>query len=132
MGGSGALFGTGSGAASTLMPILGLAGPSEDCLFANVWTPIAAGTDLSSMPKKAVMFWIFGGGFSLGDSSTYDGSSLAASQDVVVVSANFRTNVFGFPGAPDLPDQNVGLLDQRLTLEWTRDSRRLVAIRREL
>jgi hypothetical protein len=30
---------------------------------------------------------------------------------------SYRVNIFGFPGAPGLSDQNLGLLDQRLTVE---------------
>ena len=40
---------------------------------------------------------------------------------MVVVSANYRVNIFGFSGAPGLT-QNLGLLDQRLALEWTRNN----------
>jgi carboxylesterase type B len=40
----------------------------------------------------------------------------------VVVSINYRVNVFGFPRADFLPAQNVGLLDQRLGVEWVRDN----------
>lgn len=40
------------------------------------------------------MFWIFGGGLKYGHAGQelYDGSNLAASQDVVVVTINYRTN----------------------------------------
>lgn len=34
---------------------------------------------------------------------------------------SYRLNIFGFPGAPGLP-QNVGLLDQRMAVEWVRDN----------
>jgi carboxylesterase type B len=50
---------------------------------------------------------------------------LAKNQDVVVVSINYRTNVFGFPfgsvadGIP-LNERNLGLLDQELALQWVR------------
>jgi cholinesterase len=47
---------------------------------------------------------------------------MANFQDIVVVSINYRVNVFGFPGAPTLSDPNPGLLDQRLAIEWTRDN----------
>ena len=30
---------------------------------------------------------------------------------------SYRLNIFGFPGLPGM-DQNVGLLDQRLAIEW--------------
>ncbi|KAL8748564.1 MAG: hypothetical protein Q9184_007216 [Pyrenodesmia sp. 2 TL-2023] len=62
-------------------------------------------------------------GWSIGSSNTpyYNGQYLADSQDVVVVTLNFRINVFGFSGAPNTA-QNVGLLDQRLAVEWIRDN----------
>ncbi|KAL8729327.1 MAG: hypothetical protein Q9166_004824 [cf. Caloplaca sp. 2 TL-2023] len=34
---------------------------------------------------------------------------------------SYRVSLFGFPGLPGL-DQNVGLLDQRLAVEWVRDN----------
>ncbi|KAL2861210.1 cholinesterase [Aspergillus lucknowensis] len=90
----------------------------EDCFGINVWTKPQTGEE-----KKAVLFWIYGGGFSIGsaNSPVYDGSILADENDVVVVSFNYRLNIFGFSGAPGQP-ANVGLLDQRLALEWTRDN----------
>ncbi|EAU33869.1 cholinesterase [Aspergillus terreus NIH2624] len=90
----------------------------EDCLTINVWSKPQQGEQ-----KKAVLFWIYGGGFAIGSASSavYDGSILADENDVVVVSFNYRLNIFGFSGAPGQP-WNVGLLDQRLALEWTRDN----------
>jgi cholinesterase len=92
---------------------------SEDCLFLNVFTKPQVGEK-----NKAVMVWFYGGGFSIGDSATpvYIGSKLAANQDVVVVTVNYRMNVFGFPGAPTLPNQNLAILDQRMAVEWVRDN----------
>ena len=54
----------------------------------------------------------------------YDGASFAKNQDVVFVSFNYRTNVFGFPTAPELPvtGNNLGLLDQGLALAWVQDN----------
>lgn len=37
------------------------------------------------------------------------------------MSVNYRLGIFGFPGSP-ASDTNLGLLDQRLALEWTRDN----------
>lgn len=34
---------------------------------------------------------------------------------------SYRLNIFGFPGAPGI-QQNAGLLDQRMALEWLRDN----------
>lgn len=56
---------------------------SEDCLFLNVWTKPQVGEK-----NKAVLVWIYGGGFVVGDSANvvYNGAYLAEEQDVVVVS----------------------------------------------
>lgn len=92
---------------------------AEDCLSLNVWAPRDAPAG-----SKAVLLWFFGGGFSFGSGSLplHDGALLAAEQDVVVVTFNYRTNVFGFPGDASLPpgERNLGFLDQRLALEWVR------------
>ena len=40
---------------------------------------------------------------------------------MVVVTLNFRINIFGYPGAPG-ESQNLGLQDQRLAVEWVRDN----------
>lgn len=51
---------------------------------------------------------------------TYDGSVFASYEDVIVVTTNYRTNVFGFPSSPELPEtgRNLGFLDQRMALDW--------------
>jgi hypothetical protein len=65
-------------------------------------------------------------GFVTGTASlpVYDGTSFAKNQDVVFVSFNYRTNVFGFPTASDLPSSgnNLGFLDQELVLAWVQDN----------
>lgn len=92
---------------------------SEDCLTINVWTKPQSGN-----PGKAVMLWVHGGGFNTGSSASpsYNGARLAAEHDVVVVSFNYRLNVFGFPGAPFMQQNNLGLLDQRMAVEWINDN----------
>ena len=45
----------------------------------------------------------------------------ADEHDVIVVSLNYRLNIFGFPRAPFLDDKNLGLLDQRMATVWVRD-----------
>lgn len=91
---------------------------SEDCLYLNVYTPNKPGPP-GGWP---VMYWFFGGALQWGSASVlqYDGARLAGYHDVVVVSGNYRTNVFGFSGSPELPvnERNVGFLDQRLALDW--------------
>jgi len=63
------------------------AGPSEDCLFLNVYAPADA-TDKSKLP---VMFWIHGGGFAGGASSEprHNGDFLPL-KGVVLVTINYR------------------------------------------
>ncbi|MEK1933708.1 MAG: carboxylesterase/lipase family protein [Pararhizobium sp.] len=95
---------------------------SEDCLFLNVFTPDLRG-------KRPVMFWIHGGGWReySGTAPGFDGSRLAASQDVVVITVNHRLNAFGFL-ALDGDDErfadsgNAGVLDIVAALEWVRDN----------
>ncbi|KAF2816932.1 putative extracellular lipase [Mytilinidion resinicola] len=98
----------------------------EDCLTLNVIRP--AGTTASS--ELPVLFWIFGGGFELGWSSMYDGAQLVSDsvnqgKPIVFVAVNYRVGGFGFlPGAEILADgsANLGLLDQRLGLQWVADN----------
>ena len=39
----------------------------------------------------------------------------------MIVTVNYRINIFGFPGAPG-HIQNAGMRDQRLAIEWLRDN----------
>jgi para-nitrobenzyl esterase len=96
-------------------------GPSEDCLYLNVWTPAK-----SAGAKLPVMVWIFGGGYHAGDTSEprQDGGRLAA-KGVVVVSMNYRLGVFGFFSHPELTAEsgrsasgNYGIMDQTAALRW--------------
>jgi para-nitrobenzyl esterase len=96
-------------------------GPSEDCLYLNVWTPAK-----SADAHLPVMVWIYGGGFVAGSSSEprQDGEYLAE-KGVVVVSFNYRLGLFGFFAHPGLVKEsphhaagNYGLLDQIAALEW--------------
>lgn len=93
----------------------------EDCLYVDVYT-----TTTDPQAKLPVLFWIYGGGFSVGHSLSYDGNVLASCKDVVVVVPNYRVNVFGFlsfTGGDQSPCRgNMGLLDQVMALEWCRDN----------
>ncbi|GFF82222.1 carboxylesterase [Aspergillus lentulus] len=91
---------------------------SEDCLTLNVWTKPQTGEK-----KKAVMIWVHGGSFVSGSSAIpmYNGQFFADQEDIVLVSINYRLSFFGFPG--NSPSSfNLGLLDQRLAVEWVRDN----------
>jgi carboxylesterase type B len=98
----------------------------EDCLTINVQRP--KGTNANS--KLPVLFWVFGGGFELGATSMYDGTSLVAQsaaqgKPIIFVAVNYRVGGFGFmPGKELMNDgsTNLGLLDQRLGLQWVADN----------
>lgn len=61
--------------------------------------------------------------FTFGNTNTpfYYGVNYANAEDLVVVTVNYRMNIFGFPGADGL-DTNLGMRDQRLATEWVRDN----------
>ncbi|KAF2714667.1 alpha/beta-hydrolase [Pleomassaria siparia CBS 279.74] len=97
----------------------------EDCLFINVFAPEKA-WDVDS-PPFPVLYWIHGGGWKSGSAGHpwYDGSRFAALEDIIVVSVNYRTNVFGLPISPtvtNLTERNVALLDQRAGLQWVQEN----------
>ena len=86
----------------------------EDCLTVDVWTPAAGDGG-----RRPVIVWICGGAYLTGGSAieTYDGARLAAEQDVVVVSVNYRMGALGFLWV-DGGDSNCGLRDQMEALRW--------------
>ncbi len=98
---------------------------SEDCLYLNVWTPAKKGVE-----KLPVLVYFYGGGFSAGsgDEGRYDGEQLAR-EGVVVVTPNYRLNVFGFLAHPELSAEsgyggsgNYGLMDQAAAIQWVKDN----------
>ena len=94
---------------------------SEDCLSLNVWTP--KNTHQSKLP---VMVWIHGGGYLQGSGNIPRlNNPEFAKQGVVLVTINYRLNVFGFFAHPTLLEKsedemvgNYGLLDVIAALEW--------------
>ena len=103
----------------------------EDCLNLNVWTPGLDGG------RRPVMVWVHGGSFMTGTGSSglYRGGHLARTEDVVVVTINYRLGLLGFLAHPALDDPgqtwldgrewtgsgNWGLADQVAALVWVRD-----------
>jgi para-nitrobenzyl esterase len=99
--------------------------PCEDCLYLNVWTPASSAAE--SLP---VMIWIYGGGgtFGYAGDPRYDGSVLAK-KGVVVVSMNYRVNLFGWFAHPELTAEsehhasgNYGSLDQLAAIRWVKNN----------
>jgi para-nitrobenzyl esterase len=111
-------------------PISGLEGKvgdvvgAEDCLYLNIWAPAPLPVDGKRLP---VMVWIHGGGNTIGTANTYNGSHLAGSEQVVVVTVNYRLGVLGWfshpalrAGAANAADAsgNYGTLDMIEALQW--------------
>jgi para-nitrobenzyl esterase len=92
---------------------------NEDCLYLNVTTP--PNSDGRRLP---VMFWIHGGGFFSGSGRLYGPERMAATENVVVVTLNYRLGVFGFLAHPSLDGPgdrlsgDFGLQDQQAALRW--------------
>jgi para-nitrobenzyl esterase len=96
----------------------------EDCLTANVWVP-SGQTAGSPLP---VLVFIHGGGNVQGSSAdtdtsgafVYDGALLAAKENAVVVTFNYRLGALGFLAHPAFGANpgNYGTLDQLFLLGW--------------
>lgn len=94
----------------------------EDCLYLNVWTP-AKRTD----EKLPVYVWYFGGGLQVGHTAEmeFDGERIAR-RGIVVVTINYRLNVFGFLCHPEITAEapeapaNFGNLDQQAATRWVK------------
>lgn len=92
---------------------------SEDCLYANIWTPGVEG-------RRPVLVYIHGGGWMLGAGSEpdYDGARPAAHGDMVVVNFNYRLGLLGWGLHEEFTDRqtsyfaNWGLQDQAALLHW--------------
>ncbi|KAH8654949.1 Alpha/Beta hydrolase protein [Tricladium varicosporioides] len=91
---------------------------SEDCLTLNVWVPSGGES------RKAVMIWVHGGSYTSGSTQIpfYDGQHLAAEQDLIIVTINYRLDILGFHGNPESKNYNPGFLDQRMAVEWVKEN----------
>ena len=98
----------------------------EDCLYLNVWRAADGAVN------KPVMVWIHGGAFEIGGTvePREEGTNFVKENpDVILVSVEYRLNVFGFlhlshlPDGADYPDaQNLGLMDQLMALKWVHEN----------
>ena len=94
---------------------------TEDCLYLDIRAP-----HNKSDKKLPVMFWIHGGGNTSGLKDIYDFSGLVQTQNVIVVSINYRLGPFGWFSHPAIQDHNSGIdktsnfgtLDIIKALEW--------------
>ncbi len=89
----------------------------EPSLCLNIWTPMHSGNALP------VLFFIHGGSFKqgAGSESYYEGLHLAKQGQMVVVTVNYRLNIWGFCDFSTLDPSytsNNGLSDVLLALFW--------------
>lgn len=103
---------------------------SEDCLNLNIWTK-----DVTT-EGKPVMIFIHGGGFMNGGSHDpmYEGDTiirnLAEDEDMVFISINYRTNIFGSMDLSQIKGYtdeyadaiNLWYLDQVQALKWINEN----------
>jgi len=99
---------------------------SEDCLYLDIKAPLTAKAE-ESLP---VMFWIHGGGNTAGYKGYYDFSSLVETENVVVVTINYRLGPLGWLSHPVVQDtskgldrsSNFGTLDIIQALGWVQNN----------
>jgi len=109
-------FGPTCAQVTTLGPFAGPPNSNEDCLYLNVFTQ-------DTKAKLPVLVWIHGGGYFDGASNDYDPTKLVAKGKLVVVTLNYRLNLFGFMAHPALNSEghavgNYGLMDMQAALKW--------------
>jgi para-nitrobenzyl esterase len=106
---------------------------SEDCLFLNVFAPVAPEDRNDHVPSPMpVVIWIHGGGFAMGSGSNKFVSpepyNMISTARVVYVSMNYRIGPAGFMSHEQLVAEdptnygNVGLQDQQLAMRWVQDN----------
>jgi len=107
---------------------------NEDCLYLNVWAPPYSPDNVpSDADRLPVMFWIHGGGNSLGfgGRANFNGSTMATTHKVIVVTINYRLGPFGwfthpalreFDGNEEDNSGNYGNLDIIRALTWVRNN----------
>jgi para-nitrobenzyl esterase len=111
-------FGPTCAQVTTLGPFAGPPNNNEDCLYLNVFTQ-----DLKA--KLPVLVWIHGGGYYDGASNDYDAAKLVTRGRLVVVTLNYRLNLFGFMAHPAIDAEghafgNYGIMDMQAALQWVK------------
>nr|WCC58157.1 carboxylesterase [Pharsalia antennata] len=91
---------------------------NEDCLYLNIWSP----SNLGNYAPLPVVVFFEGLDFFQSSSIPISGQDLAA-EGIVVVTVNYRLNVFGFFCLGNADSRgNLGLLDQYFALLWIREN----------
>lgn len=98
----------------SLIPNLSI---TEDCLQLNIFVPRI----MSKEQRLSTMVWVHGGSLTNGQGTMFDGSMLALRGNIIVVTINYRLNVFGFFAAGDVKG-NFGIYDQQLAFQWVKEN----------
>ena len=99
---------------------------SEECLHLNIWSME------SEQPKKAVLFWVYGGSYIQGynyKKGYLPENFVKAHPDILVVAPNYRVGVLGslnLSAVTQAPEycysNNLALLDLLAALHWTKEN----------
>jgi len=105
---------------------------SEDCLYLNVYAPaMDADSRLTEDEALPVMVWVHGGGNTWGRAAQYDGAALAARENVIVVTVQYRLGPLGWMAHPALRESaelaidrtaNFGTFDIIAALHWVQSN----------
>lgn len=94
----------------------------EDCLFLDVYTAAVKKTGgIDTSADLPVIMWFHGGAYLMGDkyqNGIHDARQFAQERKAVVVTVNYRLGVMGFLSHPSLKQNNFGLHDQFLAMQW--------------
>lgn len=97
-------------------------GSSEDCLSLAIWTP----ANVSQASALPVVVYLTGGGDITGGISNgrqRGANFVHRSQKFILVTVNYRLNIFGFPRARGIEGSpNFGYLDDRAAIEWVKEN----------
>ncbi|QKX64570.1 uncharacterized protein TRUGW13939_11745 [Talaromyces rugulosus] len=94
---------------------------AEDCLSLAVWTP----SDAKRASKLPVALFVTGGGGVSGGiemESQLPSHWVSRSQEHIVVTINYRLNIFGNPKSKALKETSLTLLDVRAAVEWVSEN----------
>ncbi|KAJ5278774.1 hypothetical protein N7478_004146 [Penicillium angulare] len=94
---------------------------SEDCLSLAIWTP----ADAEDWSKLPVALFVTGGGGVTGGitvPSQLPSHWVARSQEHIVVTINYRLNIFGNPKSKAMKETSLTLLDVRAAVEWVSEN----------
>jgi len=101
-----------------------LSGYDENCLYLNIFSPNTSFIPSEGLP---VLIFFHGGRYVTGSAATYPGENFSYYGNVVVVTVEYRLNVFGFAVLRPLVLSNkefinVGLQDQEASIKWVYDN----------